>query len=108
MPIAPDETPLPYPDESSGGLFAQLMGGAAPADPGPSGSSFEDEARDLLSRLRALLEADGSLDEQEKVALVQVEGALQKVLAGREKERDDLLRGKTTPSALRRARPVQG
>jgi hypothetical protein len=108
VPIAPDGTPLPYPDQGGGGLPPELMallgGGGQPP-------SEEESAPELPSgpdAIRQMIELAGSYqsseqDEEDLLAIEKARTILQQLLAKQQKEQDGLLQGKATPGALRRA-----
>lgn len=102
MPIAPDGSPLPYPGDPGGGQqFPETIqvGGGDPVAP-TAGGGPEDKIRQIIEMSSQILGADG-LDDVEKQFIAQMAVLAQKLLAARQKEKDGLLSGKASPSALR-------
>lgn len=102
MPIAPDGSALPYPGDTTappqmGGYPDSItVGGAeeeAPAGP-------DDKVKRIIEMASEILSDDG-LDDVEKAFIAQMTVLAQKLLAARQKEKDGLMSGKSTPSALR-------
>ena len=84
-----------YPDTITVG------GGApAPAAPASAGPPPEDKVRQIIQMASEILGDDG-LDDVEKQFIAQIGAMGQKLLASRQKEKDGLISGKSTPSALR-------
>lgn len=86
MPIAPDGSPLPYPDD-----FQQ--------QPEPP---RHERLMQALEPIKAILEEDGSLDEQDILVIEDIRTKLVKILAERSKQADQMLGGKIDPRAARR------
>lgn len=97
-----------------------LLGGAGGGAP-PMGSPMEEEPAapegggggDNVQYLQAALEElqgyiQGEDDEINKQTALQCLAKLQSILAGEQKEQDDMLQGKFSPASLRRATGGQG
>ena len=96
-------------------LLALLQGGAgmgvgaagsaagAPLEPDDDDQALNEG--DRLDRMLsdALILADGDLSEQNKLAIQQVMTLVQKIKAGEEKDSEQMLQGKLSPSMMRRA-----
>lgn len=86
MPIGPMGEPLPY-----------------PGDPGYEGEEVED-ASSILQQILALADRYRRQEQSQKNLLdvEKLRTIAQQILAAEEKERDDAMQGKLTPSAVRR------
>lgn len=120
MAYDPNQGPGPaQPDGSGGGLPPELQailsaggaGGAPAPDPSqdPSADPSADSApQDFLACLRKMVDdgqqcLDLAPDEQTKQRVMKLVAALHAELATDEKQTDDMLAGKASPSAMRSA-----
>ena len=86
MPIAPDGSPLPYPDPNMGG------GGAPGID--------DPEFLNVVALLEDILKQEP--DPEDSAKLSKLIADLYGLAAGRVKEQDDAMAGKVSPRFLRR------
>lgn len=83
--------------------FASLLGaGQEPQPQEAPPSPRPDRLLEALAPIRAILEEDGSLDEQDMVILEDIRTKLMKILADRAKQGDQMLQGRIDPRAARR------
>lgn len=88
-------------------MLQQQAGAPGPGGPPPGPPEQEGSVQDRLLRkveeIEQILAEDGSVDEQERVALERIRTELAKLVADRVSEQDSMLQGKVTPRAMRRA-----
>lgn len=106
MPIGPNGERLPYPEDFGGGVppeLAALLGGAgAPqTEPEAAPASGPDILRQMLQSAAAYRDSED--DDEDLMEIEKVTSLIQGLLAKQAKEQDDMLMGKVTPRALRRA-----
>jgi hypothetical protein len=82
--VGPDAGPAPTSDDSSAG-----------------GGSTTDILQRMIDDARSYLEVEQ--DEEDKLTMTKVLSQLQGYLAKEQKEQDDMLQGKASPRALRKA-----
>lgn len=90
-------------------LLGQMGQQGAPPQGAPQGpppeqpdqGSHEDEIRQILDMVRAA--AQNADDEQETLTWEKVSTMVQQILAAQEKQDQDMMQGKMSPAALRRA-----
>lgn len=109
-PAAPDSSGLP---PQLAAILQQASGGGAGAGPGDeSQDSAPDQSQDggdaFLQCLQKMVDdakkcIDLAPDEQAKQRVLKLMTAIQSELAADEKQKDDMLAGKASPSAMRSA-----
>lgn len=83
MPIAPDGSLLPYPEDQQSG-------------------QRHERIKALFDQIRDILAEDGSVDEIDELALQDSYQKILKALAERTKQADQMLQGRIDPRAARR------
>lgn len=95
--FGPPQGAPPMPPEA----FASMAGDGQEAPAPEGGGPISDLLRQMLSLARQYKDQEQS--EQNILLIEQVTTQVQKILANEEKEADDLLQGKMSPSAVRSA-----
>ena len=96
MPMLPDGTEVPYPDDP--GFGGDPFASAAE----PEQLGFDERLSRIISDARAAIDEDG-VDEQERLLFEQLTTLVQKIRATREKEHQAALGGGPATNFLRRA-----